>query len=120
VNYFVSFWSVENMPVSTVPVTATHCPAHIPAFSSLFFLRRVAAMMLRFPETIIGIKVAHYMFADLDPLIRGIAAGDLAGGKPIMLDWKNLPAPLEMEDLLLNIFRPGKTRFLVFQPQLFQ
>lgn len=65
-------------------------------------------MMNRFPETIVGIKVAHYIFPNLTPLTTGIAAGELAGGKPIMLDWKNLPAPLEMEQVLMEVFRPGK------------
>lgn len=64
-------------------------------------------MMIRYPEVIVGVKVAHYMFADYGPIHYGIEAGELAGGKPIILDWKNLPAPAQMEEVLLNRFRPG-------------
>ena len=51
--------------------------------------KKTAEMILKYPDLIVGIKNAHYYGPGdtyLIPIERGIEAGELAGGKPLMLD----------------------------------
>lgn len=65
--------------------------------------RKTADMILKYPEHIVGIKNAHYYGPGdtyLIPIRRGIEAGELAGGKPLMLDGR-------LGEEIFDLFRPG-------------
>ena len=68
---------------------------------------RLTAMRIRqFPDTIVGIKVAHYSGPEWDPVTRAVAAGREAD-VPVMIDFGGHTPPLSLEDLLLKHLRPG-------------
>jgi dihydroorotase len=57
-------------------------------------------------NVIVGIKVAHYIGSEWDPVDRGVAAGKETN-VPVMVDFGRATPPLPIEDLLLKHLRPG-------------
>lgn len=62
-------------------------------------------MIERYPETIVGLKAAHYMGPDFGPIDSAVHAGRLTR-TPIMVDFWVKPTAT-YEDLLLKHLRPG-------------
>ena len=60
----------------------------------------------QYPGLIVGVKVAHYMGPEWDPVDRAVEAGRIAG-VPIMIDFGGHTPPLSLQDLLLQHLRPG-------------
>lgn len=60
----------------------------------------------KYPDYIVGIKVAHYSGPEWDPVDRAIQAGKIAG-IPVMIDFGGHTPPLSLETLLLEKLRPG-------------
>ena len=68
---------------------------------------KLAAMTVeKYPETIVGIKLAHYVGPDWTPTDRVVEAGELAG-VPVMIDFGVSDPVLSLETLLLEKLRPG-------------
>jgi dihydroorotase len=65
-----------------------------------------AACIGRFPGTLVGIKVAHYMGAEWDPVDRAVEAGRVAQ-VPVMIDFGGHQPELSLRDLFLVHLRPG-------------
>ena len=57
-------------------------------------------------DHIVGIKVAHYVGPDWDPVTRAVAAGREAD-VPVMIDFGRNTPPLPLRELLLTHLRPG-------------
>jgi dihydroorotase len=60
----------------------------------------------KYPELIVGIKVAHYSGAEWDPIERAVEAGKIAK-VPVMIDFGGHSPPLSLETLLMEKLRPG-------------
>jgi dihydroorotase len=68
---------------------------------------KLTAMRIRQNRTsIVGVKVAHYMGAEWEPVQRGVAAGRETE-VPVMVDFGGNNPPQSLEDLLLKHLRPG-------------
>jgi dihydroorotase len=68
---------------------------------------KLTAMRIRQNRTsIVGVKVAHYMGAEWDPVQRAVAAGRETE-VPVMVDFGGNNPPQSLEDLLLKHLRPG-------------
>jgi dihydroorotase len=68
---------------------------------------RLTAMRIRqHPGFIVGVKVAHYMGPEWDPVTRAVEAGRLTD-VPVMVDFGGHTPPLSLEDLLMKHLRPG-------------
>lgn len=65
-----------------------------------------ADMVNKYPEYIVGIKVAHYSGPEWDPIDRAILAGKTAN-IPVMIDFGGHNPPLSLETLLLEKLGPG-------------
>lgn len=73
-----------------------------------------AEMVAAYPDTAVGIKVAHFwvskpwdaMHQPWDNVDRGIQAGEICG-KPVMIDFWPRPPERSYEDLILHKMRPG-------------
>ncbi len=65
-----------------------------------------AKCALRYPGTIVGIKVAHYQGPEWDPVDRAVEAGKIAG-VPVMIDFGGHIPQLSLCSLLLEHLRPG-------------
>jgi dihydroorotase len=57
-------------------------------------------------KEIVGIKVAHYMGKEWDPVDRAVEAGNEAN-VPVMIDFGGSNPPLPIEDLFMKHLRPG-------------
>jgi dihydroorotase len=68
--------------------------------------KAAAALAKAHPETIVGIKVAHYRGPDWTPVERGVEAGTLAG-IPVMIDFGEFRPERPFQDLVLKKLRPG-------------
>lgn len=67
---------------------------------------KMTALVVKQHKEIVGIKVAHYMGAEWDPVDRAVAAGKIAN-VPVMIDFGgNLP-PLSIQELFTKHLRPG-------------
>ena len=64
-----------------------------------------AEMIARYPDTIVGLKSAHYSGAGFEPIDHAIHAGRLSR-TPVMVDFW-VKATATYEDLLLKHLRPG-------------
>jgi dihydroorotase len=60
----------------------------------------------KYPELIVGIKVAHYSGAEWDPVERAVEAGNIAK-VPVMIDFGGHIPQLSLESLLMEKLRPG-------------
>jgi dihydroorotase len=68
---------------------------------------KLAAMVAKkYPNEIVGIKLAHYMSSEWVPTDRAVEAGRLAG-IPVMIDFGAANPVLSWETLLLEKLRPG-------------
>ena len=68
---------------------------------------RLTAMRIKqHPGVIVGIKVAHYIGSEWDPVDRAVAASRDTN-VPVMVDFGRSYPPLPIEDLLLKHLRPG-------------
>lgn len=68
---------------------------------------KLTAMRIRqHPGVIVGIKAAHYVGREWDPVDRAVAAGKDTN-VPVMVDFGRATPPLPIEDLLLKHLRPG-------------
>ena len=68
---------------------------------------KLTAMRIRqYPGLIVGVKVAHYIGPQWDPVTRAVSAGREAN-VPVMVDFGRSTPPLSLEDLLLKHLRPG-------------
>jgi dihydroorotase len=65
-----------------------------------------AAMALRYKETIVGIKTAHYAGPEWTPVERAVEAGTLAN-IPVMVDFGTFRPERPFQDLVLKKLRPG-------------
>ena len=68
--------------------------------------RLTAATANRFPNVVVGIKVAHYAGPEWDPVERGVEAGRLAD-IPVVIDFGGVEPELSLETLLMEKLRPG-------------
>jgi len=84
----------------------------------------VAAMAAAYPETIVGIKTAHYWTkqpwdSEHPPWVsveRAVEAGELCG-MPVMVDFWPRPPERSYPDLILKKLRPGDIHTHVFAQQ---
>ena len=60
----------------------------------------------QFPEIIVGVKVAHYIGAEWEPVDRAVEAGTLAG-VPVAVDFGRQEPNLPLAELFLDHLRPG-------------
>jgi dihydroorotase len=68
---------------------------------------KLTAMRIRqHPGLIVGIKVAHYMGPEWDPVTRAVEAGTEAD-VPVMIDFGGNTPPLSLDELLNKRLRPG-------------
>jgi dihydroorotase len=67
---------------------------------------KMTAMAVKQHEEIVGIKVAHYMGGEWDPVDRAVAAGKIAN-VPVMIDFGGNKPPLSIEELFTKHLRPG-------------
>ena len=65
-----------------------------------------AMVAKKYPDLIVGIKLAHYEGADWTPAERAVKAGEMAG-IPVMVDFGSAEPALSMETLLMEKLRPG-------------
>ncbi len=67
----------------------------------------LTAMRIKeYPGLIVGVKVAHYLGSEWDPVTRAVAAGRETN-VPVMVDFGRHTPPLSLSDLLLVHLRPG-------------
>lgn len=67
---------------------------------------KMTAMVVKQHEEIVGIKVAHYMGGEWDPVDRAVAAAKIAD-VPVMIDFGGNTPPLSIEELFTKHLRPG-------------
>ncbi len=67
---------------------------------------KMTAMVVKQHKEIVGIKVAHYMGGEWDPVDRAVAAGKIAD-VPVMIDFGGNNPPLSIEELFTKHLRPG-------------
>ena len=60
----------------------------------------------QFADIIVGVKVAHYLGAEWEPVDRAVQAGNLAG-IPVAVDFGRQEPPLPLRELFLDHLRPG-------------
>jgi dihydroorotase len=63
-------------------------------------------MVVKQNKEIVGIKVAHYMGHEWEPVDRAVEAGKIAN-VPIMVDFGGSEPPLSIEELFMQHLRPG-------------
>jgi dihydroorotase len=67
---------------------------------------RTAETAKRFPETIVGVKTAHYRAPDWIAVERAVEAGKMAD-IPVMVDFGSFTAQRPFQQLVLEKLRPG-------------
>jgi dihydroorotase len=67
---------------------------------------KMTAMVVKQHKEIVGIKVAHYMGGEWDPVDRAVAAGKIAN-VPVMVDFGGHLPPLSIQELFTKHLRPG-------------
>src|SRR5688500_7693311 len=67
---------------------------------------KMTAMVVKRHKEIVGIKVAHYVGDEWDPVDRAVAAGKIAN-VPVMIDFGGNVPPLSIEELFTKHLRPG-------------
>ncbi|HAK56204.1 MAG TPA: amidohydrolase/deacetylase family metallohydrolase [Acidobacteria bacterium] len=60
----------------------------------------------QFSDIIVGVKVAHYIGNEWEPVDRAVEAGNLAG-LPVAVDFGRQDPPLPLQELFLEHLRPG-------------
>ncbi len=67
---------------------------------------KLTAAVVRQNKEIVGIKVAHYMGKEWDPVDRAVEAGKIAN-VPVIVDFGGSVPPLSIEELFMKHLRPG-------------
>jgi dihydroorotase len=67
---------------------------------------KMTAFVVRQHKEIVGIKVAHYMGKEWDPVDRAVEAGNIAN-VPVIIDFGGNTPPLPIEELFFKHLRPG-------------
>ena len=67
---------------------------------------KMTAFVVRQHKEIVGIKVAHYMGKEWDPVDRAVEAGNIAN-VPVIIDFGGNVPPLSIEELFMKHLRPG-------------
>ena len=68
--------------------------------------QKTAEMAKKYPELVVGVKLAHFNGYDWSPTDRAVEAGKLAN-IPVMIDFGGSTPTLSIEDLFLKRLRPG-------------
>jgi dihydroorotase len=68
--------------------------------------RMAAEVAKKYPEIVVGFKLAHYSGHEWGPTDSVVAAGNLAN-LPVMIDFGGAEPPLPLEELFLKHLRPG-------------
>ena len=68
--------------------------------------RRAVEVAKKYPDVIVGFKLAHYTGHEWGPVDSLVAAGKMAN-LPVMVDFGGATPPLSLEELLLKKFKPG-------------
>jgi dihydroorotase len=68
--------------------------------------KMTAMVVKQHKEIIVGIKVAHYVGGEWDPVDRAVAAGKVAN-VPVMIDFGGNNPPLSIQELFTKHLRPG-------------
>lgn len=68
--------------------------------------KQTADMAKKYPEQVVGVKLAHFNGYDWTPTDRAVEAGKLAN-VPVMIDFGGSTPTLSIEDLFLKHLRPG-------------
>ncbi len=68
--------------------------------------KQTAEMAKKYPELVVGVKLAHFNGYDWTPTDRAVEAGKLAN-VPVMIDFGGSTPTLSLEDLFLKHLRPG-------------
>ncbi|GAB3556322.1 amidohydrolase/deacetylase family metallohydrolase [Spirosoma fluminis] len=68
--------------------------------------QKTADMAKKYPEQVVGVKLAHFNGYDWTPTDRAVEAGKLAN-MPVMIDFGGSTPTLSLEDLFLKHLRPG-------------
>lgn len=76
---------------------------------------RTAEVAKKFPDTIVGIKTAHYAAPDWTAVDRAVEAGRLAN-LPVMVDFGLIKPERPHEELFLKKLRPGDIYTHVYRP----
>ena len=63
-------------------------------------------MALRYPETVVGVKIAHFAGPEWNPYIQGVGAGNIAH-IPVMIDYGANRIERPLYELLTKYLRPG-------------
>jgi dihydroorotase len=66
-----------------------------------------AEMAKRYPGVIVGFKTAHYTGPEWTPVEHAVEAGNLAGGRPVMVDFGDDHPERPLADLVTKKLRPG-------------
>lgn len=69
--------------------------------------RLTATKARQYPETIVGIKSAHYRYPEWISVDRAVEAGERAGDIPVMVDFGEFLPERPFEQLVLQHLRPG-------------
>jgi dihydroorotase len=67
---------------------------------------KMTAMVVQQHKEIVGIKVAHYMGGEWDPVDRAVEAGKIAN-VPVIVDFGGHMPPLSIQELFTKHLRPG-------------
>jgi dihydroorotase len=67
---------------------------------------RAAEVAKKYPDIVVGFKLAHYSGHEWGPTDSVVAAGKLAN-LPVMIDFGGATPPLPLEELLMKHLRPG-------------
>ncbi|UFH54519.1 amidohydrolase/deacetylase family metallohydrolase [Spirosoma sp. KNUC1025] len=68
--------------------------------------QKTAEMAKKYPEQVVGVKLAHFNGYDWTPTDRAVEAGKLAN-VPVMIDFGGSTPTLSIEELFLKRLRPG-------------
>lgn len=68
--------------------------------------KQTADMAKKYPDFVVGVKLAHFNGYDWTPTDRAVEAGKLAN-VPVMIDFGGSTPTLSIEDLFLKHLRPG-------------
>lgn len=68
--------------------------------------QQTADMAKKYPDQIVGVKLAHFNGHDWTPTDRAVEAGKLAN-VPVMIDFGGSNPTLSIQELFLNRLRPG-------------
>jgi dihydroorotase len=68
--------------------------------------KATSGQALRYKDTVVGIKTAHYRGPEWTPVERAVEAGKIAG-IPVMVDFGTFRPERPFEDLVLKKLRPG-------------